>query len=635
MGSYGVGVSRLVAVIAEQSHDEHGLIWPREVAPYDVHLVIAGKTEEIAGRRRAAGRRAGRGRACGCCWTTGRPRPGVKFADAELIGVPTHRGGRPWPGQRGGRGQGPPHRRAHRDPAGHRGGAAARPGPRRVAGRGTALARPCQPGRRGAAVPEGQPDRAVRVVGVGVHQADRLPGAQGRAAVQHRDGQRRGEERRQHVVPAVAGAAVPVPPAVVGGQQVAQRGQQVGVAARAGLDHRQTGGGVRHPDVQQPVAGADPAEEPGDLPAQVHHALAGCRSGSARSRSARPRPYGGPRTTSAGPGRARCVGSVGCLSPRVAPAPITRRTAFGEQFDVPDGYLNTASIGIPPVPVADAVAAAITDWRTGAADRGRLRRPGGAGPGRVRRAGRVPDRPGGHRRHRLRPGRAGGGVACRTGSRVLVAGGEFTSVTFPFAAQAGRGVTVTETAAGRAARTGRRVRRGRGQRGAVGRRRGSSTWRRCGRPAGRHAGGARRDAGASAGCDADLGWADVVVGVGLQVAAQPARRGLDGRAPGPGAGAAPGRLVRRGRTRGPASTGCRCGWPPTPAGCDISPAWLCHVGAAVALPWLAGLDRTAVQRALRRAGRRVPGPAGPEAGRLGDRVGAPARRRGPAGGGRA
>ena len=39
MGSYGIGVSRLVAVIAEQSHDEHGLVWPRAVAPFDVHVV--------------------------------------------------------------------------------------------------------------------------------------------------------------------------------------------------------------------------------------------------------------------------------------------------------------------------------------------------------------------------------------------------------------------------------------------------------------------------------------------------------------------------------------------------------------------------------------------------------------------
>ena len=48
MGSYGVGVSRAVAAVAENSHDDKGLIWPRELAPADVHLVIAGKAAEIA-----------------------------------------------------------------------------------------------------------------------------------------------------------------------------------------------------------------------------------------------------------------------------------------------------------------------------------------------------------------------------------------------------------------------------------------------------------------------------------------------------------------------------------------------------------------------------------------------------------
>ena len=55
MGSYGIGVSRLVAAIAEQHHDDAGLVWPRAVAPADVHLVVAGKTEQIvAGAERLA-----------------------------------------------------------------------------------------------------------------------------------------------------------------------------------------------------------------------------------------------------------------------------------------------------------------------------------------------------------------------------------------------------------------------------------------------------------------------------------------------------------------------------------------------------------------------------------------------------
>ncbi len=87
MGSYGVGVSRLVAVIAEQCHDERGLRWPAEVAPADVHLVIAGKdeaaragAEQLAADLDAAGVRV--------LLDDRKASPGVKFADAELIGVP-------------------------------------------------------------------------------------------------------------------------------------------------------------------------------------------------------------------------------------------------------------------------------------------------------------------------------------------------------------------------------------------------------------------------------------------------------------------------------------------------------------------------------------------------------------------
>ena len=56
MGSYGIGVSRLVAAIAEQNNDELGLVWPREVAPADVHVVIAGKDDAVreGGERLAA-----------------------------------------------------------------------------------------------------------------------------------------------------------------------------------------------------------------------------------------------------------------------------------------------------------------------------------------------------------------------------------------------------------------------------------------------------------------------------------------------------------------------------------------------------------------------------------------------------
>ncbi len=90
MGSYGIGVSRAVAAIAEASHDELGLCWPREIAPADVHLVIAGKeggpqrpaAEVLAAEMEAAGLRVLFDDRDGVS-------PGVKFKDAELIGVPT------------------------------------------------------------------------------------------------------------------------------------------------------------------------------------------------------------------------------------------------------------------------------------------------------------------------------------------------------------------------------------------------------------------------------------------------------------------------------------------------------------------------------------------------------------------
>ena len=63
MGSYGIGVSRAVAAIAESTHDELGLVWPREVAPADVHVVAAGKDAAVFEAAEALAARAGRRRA--------------------------------------------------------------------------------------------------------------------------------------------------------------------------------------------------------------------------------------------------------------------------------------------------------------------------------------------------------------------------------------------------------------------------------------------------------------------------------------------------------------------------------------------------------------------------------------------
>jgi prolyl-tRNA synthetase len=88
MGSYGVGVSRLVGVLAEQNHDDLGLIWPRVVSPFDVHIVIAGKDETVAaGAEKIAAELDAAG--LEIILDDRKATPGVKFADAELVGVPT------------------------------------------------------------------------------------------------------------------------------------------------------------------------------------------------------------------------------------------------------------------------------------------------------------------------------------------------------------------------------------------------------------------------------------------------------------------------------------------------------------------------------------------------------------------
>ncbi|PPF73837.1 proline--tRNA ligase [Rathayibacter sp. AY1E6] len=88
MGSYGIGVTRILAIIAEATHDDRGLLWPANVAPFDLHVIATGKdaaalelAESVGASLEAAGRDV---------LIDDRPKvsPGVKFGDAELIGVP-------------------------------------------------------------------------------------------------------------------------------------------------------------------------------------------------------------------------------------------------------------------------------------------------------------------------------------------------------------------------------------------------------------------------------------------------------------------------------------------------------------------------------------------------------------------
>ena len=88
MGSYGIGVTRLVAVLAEANNDDKGLIWPESVAPADVHVVAAGKddsvysaAEKLAGEIEATGKTV-------LLDDRAKVSPGVKFSDAELLGIP-------------------------------------------------------------------------------------------------------------------------------------------------------------------------------------------------------------------------------------------------------------------------------------------------------------------------------------------------------------------------------------------------------------------------------------------------------------------------------------------------------------------------------------------------------------------
>ncbi len=84
MGSYGIGVGRLLACVAEEYHDQHGLIWPITVAPFQVHLVVLKGAEETAERLYSDLLEAG----FEVLYDDRPESPGVKFNDADLIGIP-------------------------------------------------------------------------------------------------------------------------------------------------------------------------------------------------------------------------------------------------------------------------------------------------------------------------------------------------------------------------------------------------------------------------------------------------------------------------------------------------------------------------------------------------------------------
>jgi prolyl-tRNA synthetase len=84
MGSYGIGLQRTMAAVVEQQHDEHGIVWPAAIAPYDVHLIVLKGAEEVGEQAAAALDAAG----LDVLLDDRDLRPGEKFADADLIGIP-------------------------------------------------------------------------------------------------------------------------------------------------------------------------------------------------------------------------------------------------------------------------------------------------------------------------------------------------------------------------------------------------------------------------------------------------------------------------------------------------------------------------------------------------------------------
>jgi prolyl-tRNA synthetase len=89
MGCYGIGVSRLMAAVVEQCNDENGIAWPLNLAPFQVAIITMGKSdsgleasEKIYRELLDAGIEV--------LWDDRKERPGVKFKDAELMGLPVH-----------------------------------------------------------------------------------------------------------------------------------------------------------------------------------------------------------------------------------------------------------------------------------------------------------------------------------------------------------------------------------------------------------------------------------------------------------------------------------------------------------------------------------------------------------------
>lgn len=266
------------------------------------------------------------------------------------------------------------------------------------------------------------------------------------------------------------------------------------------------------------------------------------------------------------------------------------REVFGAGFDVPAGYLNTASIGIPSVAVADAVAGAVTDWRTGAARPPDYdRHVAAARNAWARLVGVSPDRVASGASVSQLVGLVAASVP--DGTRVVTVASEFTSVTFPFAAQEKRGVTVTEVphakladAAADADLVAVSV-----VQSADGTIADLDALRAVGTPV-------LLDATQSVGwLPLDLDWADYVVGGSYKWLFAP--RGAAWLAIHPGARPLVPHVANWYGAEDPwdGVYGLPLRLADTARGLDLSPVWFAQLGAAASTGWLAGLDLTLVR----------------------------------------
>jgi selenocysteine lyase/cysteine desulfurase len=271
------------------------------------------------------------------------------------------------------------------------------------------------------------------------------------------------------------------------------------------------------------------------------------------------------------------------------------RTAFGERFDLPAGYLNTAAIGVPPARVADVAEAAVRRWRTGAdtpadfeasvaASRAGFASLVGAEPGAVSVGASV--------------SQLVGLVAASIpgGSRVLLARGEFTSLSFPFAAQRHRGVEPTEVDLAKLPTevAGHDLVAVSVVQSADGTVVDLDALREAAESAGAWV---LLDTSQAAGwLPLRLGWADWVVGAAYKWLLAP--RGAAWLASRPEAldvvipHAA---NWYAGEDRWASLYGLPLRLAEDARRLDVSPVWHAHVGAAAALPWLASLDLAAVR----------------------------------------